>query len=201
MLHRPTPGRELRLAPFKSLANPFLSVNKQSRAMAEYFYPYKVDVFSVSDPDGDDELEVGFDYDDLDGYSTDSWPDNATRNTFTTLRRYLHVWADDPMVEFVYQVAHSHDLWGRYELHEWIWRTGRYTDEEGGLEEEKELIDRPAWWWAELRRKLQEMGGVYDELDEYMDSYLMSCFQLRDGRPSVPWRRAEDVLFGSQAFI
>ncbi|RYP93690.1 hypothetical protein DL770_000221 [Monosporascus sp. CRB-9-2] len=341
MLHQSTPDGKLRLAPFKPIANPFLSVNKQSRAMAEYFYPYKVDVFSVSvspqdimsekewlegnlvpyteenspDPDGDDGLEVDFDYDDLGGYSTDSRPDDSYEeyverrlreatiqaldqriykgcvyisavrdvfviwqegrggffeenrtmmhfyrdqksaltgrevpewhmrwsfsssplsqtlcervenlvciremvrpvvavlmisldfwqdvydscelpeseanelwmtHTFTTLRRFLHVWVDDTMEEFVYQVAHSHDLWSRYELHEWIWQIRRCIDGDGLREEEKELIDRPTWWWAELRRKLQEMGGEYDELEDYMDSYFTELFLTRKWSP------------------
>ncbi|RYP17040.1 hypothetical protein DL767_010088 [Monosporascus sp. MG133] len=306
MLHQSTPDGELRLTPFKPLANPFLSVNKQSHAMAEYFYPYNVDVFLVSvsqqgimsekewcqrhrelytdenslDSDGDDDLEVDFDHDNLGEYSTDSWygsyeeyvevelgeatvqaveqriykgcvyisaardvfvswqednealceGDNRTMthfyrdqklaltdreaperrmrwnfssgplsqtlcervenlvcvrqrvrqevaplmtsldfwqdvyhscelpeweanepwmtDTFTTLRRFLHVWVDDPMEEFVYQVAHSNDLWSRYELHEWVWQIRRYIDGDELREEEKELIDRPVWWWG-----------------------------------------------------
>ncbi|RYO98661.1 hypothetical protein DL764_007020 [Monosporascus ibericus] len=348
MLHQCVRDGELRLVPFKPLANPFLSVNKQSRAMAEYFYPDKVDILSVSvsrqdivsenewwqriegnspDPDGNDNLEADFDYDDLGGYSTDSWPGSSYKeyverrlceatiqaldqriyegcvyiravrdifviwqndnerfydeearimmhfyrdqklaltsrgvperhmrrsfsssplsrilcervenlvcvrernvwprvatvttslhfwedlyyscellegeadelwmtDTFTTLRRFLHVWIDHPMEEFVYEVAYSHDLWSRYELHEWVWQIKQYIvgDE---VREGKELIDRPAWWWEELRRKRQEMGGEYDpnpsysmspelELQLYMRSYFTELFPTRKWTP------------------
>ncbi|RYO79859.1 hypothetical protein DL763_009127 [Monosporascus cannonballus] len=97
MLHRPTPEGELRLVPFKSLANPFLSVNKQSRAVASYFYPYKVArLFRIlphmeenaRELDGENGLEIDFNHDDSDGYSTDPWLKASSPDTLSTHRGY-----------------------------------------------------------------------------------------------------------------
>ncbi|RYP44224.1 hypothetical protein DL768_009288 [Monosporascus sp. mg162] len=78
---------------------------------------------------------------------------------------FLYAWVDDRMEELVYQVAHSHDLWSRYELHEWIWQIRRYIDGD------------------ELRRKRQEMGGEYDELEDYMDPYFTELLPTRKWSP------------------
>ncbi|RYP23802.1 hypothetical protein DL765_000879 [Monosporascus sp. GIB2] len=169
---RPTPKGELRLVPFKFLANPFLSVNKQSRAVASYFYPYKGDGFSVSgkrnlvphteehapDPDGENDLKIDFDHEDSDRYSTDSWLDG-----------FMH---ED-----------------RYELHEWRWETRQYTDADEDARA-KEPVAHPAWWWTEPQRKLQEMmGGEYDEQDEYMRQYMGEYMDMYFNKtcPTLRW--------------